>query len=205
MTRSILAVVTVVVGVWAVSGTGCKQTGVGDPCVPEQEYDPTFNGFDPKEVSVESKSFQCQTRLCLVNHFQGRVSCPYGQDSNGTPTLPAKNGCVVPGTTTPITGEPNGTKAVPSQCIDRNTDKAVYCSCRCADVNGKQPSSEGVFCSCPDGYACVQLVGSIGANDTGLTGGYCIKDGTDYNPATSCQQSFCGDGDQANCPNSFQQ
>ena len=32
-----------------------------------------------REENIESRSFQCQTRICLVNHFQGRVSCPLGQ------------------------------------------------------------------------------------------------------------------------------
>src|SRR5689334_4628101 len=80
MTRSILAALAAAVAVTVISGTGCNSTGVGDPCVPEAEYDPSFLGFDYKEVNVESKSFQCQTRLCLANHFQGRVTCPYGQD-----------------------------------------------------------------------------------------------------------------------------
>ena len=80
MTRSILSVLAVALAVGLVSASGCSQTGVGDPCTPEQEFDTQFNGFDEQEVNVESKSFQCQTRLCLVNHFQGRVSCPYGQN-----------------------------------------------------------------------------------------------------------------------------
>ena len=58
---------------------GCGATGVGDPCTPDEEYDPTFQGFSLSDVSVESKSYVCLTRLCLVNHFQGRVTCPYGQ------------------------------------------------------------------------------------------------------------------------------
>src|SRR5262249_14304000 len=58
---------------------GCKSGGVGDPCVPEDEYDQNFSGFAVTETNVESRSFQCETRVCLVNHFQGRVSCKYGQ------------------------------------------------------------------------------------------------------------------------------
>jgi hypothetical protein len=60
----------------------CKSGGVGDPCIPEDEYQPGFSGFSIDEVNVESRSFQCETRVCLVNHFQGRVSCPYGQDES---------------------------------------------------------------------------------------------------------------------------
>jgi hypothetical protein len=205
MTRSIwtvmaLAAVTGVVGS-PLFATGCKQTGVGDPCVPEQEYDPQFRGFDEQEVNLESKSFQCQTRLCLVNHFQGRVSCPYGQDVNGEQSATkdtngkAVGPCAVPGATTRITGpldssgNPVDTKAgkkVPPQCTNRTADKAVYCSCRCADLNGK--TDNGVYCKCPDGYACTQLVTSIGSVDEGLTGAYCVKDNTQYDRNNGCTE-----------------
>ncbi len=88
MTRSFFAVMVVGVAGLALAPAlleGCGQTGVGDPCIPEQEYDQQFNGFAPGEVNVESKSFDCQTRLCLANHFQGRVTCPYGQTKTGAP------------------------------------------------------------------------------------------------------------------------
>jgi hypothetical protein len=68
------------------SALGCQSGGVGDPCIPEDEYRQGFNGYQVSEVNVESKSFQCETRVCIVNHFQGRVSCPYGQ-SGETPDI----------------------------------------------------------------------------------------------------------------------
>lgn len=190
MTRSIIAVVFAGLGLAGVLGTGCSQTGVGDPCTPEQEYNTQFNGFDAKEVDVESKSFQCQTRLCLVNHFQGRVSCPYGQDSTGKGPDGA-SGCLIPGGTSTnsadkITGDPSNQTTgatVSAQCTDRTANEAVYCSCRCADINGTQ--NGGNFCTCPDGFACTQLVTSIGVGDTGLTGAYCVKNSTAFNATTS--------------------
>jgi hypothetical protein len=63
--------------------SGCEGAGVGDPCVPEDEYEAFFSGYALTEVNIESRSFQCETRVCLVNHFQGRVSCPYGQSLAG--------------------------------------------------------------------------------------------------------------------------
>lgn len=178
----------------------CKDEGVGDPCTPEQEYDPSFLGFSEKEVNVESKSFQCRTRICLVNHFRGRASCPYGQSTDGNAPAPAK-ACVVPGTAAPITGltddnnpasfrDPRKKKLVERQCVDRAADKTVYCSCRCADINGQKPSDQ-TFCACPDGFACRPLVTSIGKGNEGLTGSYCIKDSTEYNPDTACNQGDC--------------
>ncbi|HEV8550041.1 MAG TPA: hypothetical protein VGQ57_13450 [Polyangiaceae bacterium] len=103
-----------VAGSLALSALGCQSGGVGDPCIPEDEYQQTFNGYGLTEVNIESKSFQCETRVCLVNHFEGRVSCPYGQaeadltdDSGGSPVPPATSGglppsdpkrCRIPGT-----------------------------------------------------------------------------------------------------------
>jgi len=200
MTRTILTGVAVVVAAVSFLGTGCQSTGIGDPCVPEQEYDPTFSGFVEQEVSTEGESFQCQTRLCLVNHFQGRVSCPYGQDPKGNAIPPAAAGCVTPGFPAPVTGpltssgQPVDTMAgnsVSPQCTDRTADKTVYCSCRCADINGTQ--NNGTFCNCPDGFACTQLVSSLSAmTDQGLTGAYCIKTGTAFGTtATGSGVSGC--------------
>jgi hypothetical protein len=193
MTRSILAATLSVVALATLTGQGCGASGVGDPCIPDIEFDPTFSGFSLKEVSAESKSFQCQTRICLVNHFRGRVSCKGGQDRAGAPAPGAKDSCKIPGTDRLITGaivdpkDPNSAssdskklKCVQGQCSKRTPDKAVYCSCRCANVNGKTDDG-GNYCSCPDGFACEQLVSSTGLGNEGLTGAYCIKAGTKYN------------------------
>jgi hypothetical protein len=194
MTRSILAALAAAAAVAVVSGTGCSNTGVGDPCTPEQEYDTGFLGFNAAEVNVESKSFQCQTRLCLVNHFQGRVSCPYGQDAQSNPIPPAKTGCLTPGIQSKVDGidpttgqvkDPKVGAAVQPECTDRTADKAVYCSCRCQNVDGKTDDGAN-YCTCPDGFSCTQLVSSIGAADVGLTGAYCIKNNTKYDPNNAC-------------------
>jgi hypothetical protein len=81
MTRSILCglLTLLSVGALAVVPIACQSGGVGDPCTPEDEYNTQFPGFKVQEENIESRSFQCSTRICLVNHFQGRVSCPLGQ------------------------------------------------------------------------------------------------------------------------------
>ena len=202
MTRSILVLAAAVGLTGALAGQGCKQTGVGDPCIPEQEYDQTFPGFDQNEVSIESKSFQCQTRLCLVNHFQGRVSCVYGQDQSGNPppappgkqaAAPGQVGgsCTVPGNPAQaITGSMDPTNkagaTVQPQCVNRTADQTVYCSCRCANIDGKTDDGSN-YCTCPDGYACTQLVTSIGTNfNEGLTGAYCVLNKTQFDRANPC-------------------
>ena len=200
MIRHILAVSFVLSAFVATVGA-CKQGGVGDPCTPDVEYEPTFSGFNIKEAQVESKSQQCLTRVCLINHFRGRASCPYGQDPNGV-GLTDKNGkaqpaCTVPGTTTKITGEtdPNQANArkkscVPSQCDKRKADNAVYCSCRCANGYGK--TDDGFkYCTCPDGFFCpsTPLIAANGLGNEGLAGSYCIKNNTEFDPAGDA----CGD------------
>jgi hypothetical protein len=229
MIRPILVLVAVGAFLSILAGPGCGGGGVGDPCIPEQEYDVCFAGFDQKEVNVESKSFQCQTRLCLVNHFQGRVSCPYGQNTgpgganmgkitsgpgcNSTnmeccnqiggppfsPLYPGAGTCSVPGGSSvlgdagaAITAAYQVQVPVLAQVTPRQTANTVYCSCRCADVNGT--TENGVYCQCPDGYTCTQLVTSIGGVDEGLTGGYCIKMGTEYNPADTASEQSCSPG-----------
>jgi hypothetical protein len=178
------ATVTLVLGALCL---GCPSGGIGDPCTPEDEYQSGFNGYAVTEVNIESRSFQCETRLCLVNHFQGRVSCPYGQDTadgtafqvpdsvdpNKTP-MPAANQCHIPGTQEPIT------VSVLPQFTKRRPIDSVYCSCRCA---GADPDAR--YCKCPSGFDCVDLLSGIerlGSKE--LAGSYCIKQGTEYNRAT---------------------
>lgn len=198
-------------------GSNCGGSGVGDPCVPEDEYLTGFSGFDDSEVNVESKSFQCQTRVCLVNHFAGRVTCPYGQkavyaeDGSTDPRFPECMGpldrrnsadcqpggaahalnCQVP--------ERDGSRwedrinvEVPEQYQERQAVDAVYCSCRCAgeDKNAR-------YCECGTGFICEKLVDNLGHGKGQLSGSYCVKEGTIYDagnpPALKCN------ADTANC------
>jgi hypothetical protein len=100
MTRSILCGLLGLLSVVTL-GTlpiACQSGGVGDPCTPEDEYKPDFTGFKVTEENIESRSFQCSTRICLVNHFQGRVSCPLGQGGLDAPNSSRKS-CAGPGDT----------------------------------------------------------------------------------------------------------
>jgi hypothetical protein len=218
MTRKYLSALTAVAAVAfvnVVAGTGCSTTGIGDPCIPEAEYASDFLGFSEQEVNVESKSFQCETRLCLVNHFRGRVSCPYGQATtadranlgassassftcSGTGAPNAQNTpCCLPGVDQPVLSDSDvqsnkgpgsaSDSLVQANCTDRTADKAVYCSCRCENING-QTNDGAVYCQCPSGFECSQLVQPIGVGNAGLTGGYCVKKNTNYT-TQSCESS----------------
>ncbi|MEO6598450.1 MAG: hypothetical protein ABIQ16_01160 [Polyangiaceae bacterium] len=146
----------------------CQPGGVGDPCTPEDEYVVDFPGYAAKEVNVESKSFQCETRVCLVNHFQGRVSCKYGQTKD-------QGNCALP-------GDPTRKVTVPvnPQLELRTADKAVYCSCRC---DGEDKNAR--YCKCPSGYACDHLVDDLHLGGGQLAGSYCVRDGTQYSTTAS--------------------
>lgn len=207
MTRAIWGALLTATTAILLTNQGCKSTGIGDPCTPDEEFKTDFSGFDSTQVFVESKSFQCQTRLCLVNHFRGRVSCPYGQDADGKPPAnvpdgtPGKYGCFAFGNDPKSEDEvkeefrvkpelPGGLgNCVASQCQDRQADNAVYCSCRCADVNGRTDDGS-VYCECAEGFVCEQLVSSIGGSNEGLTGAYCIKAGTKFEANSNCATSL---------------
>ena len=158
-------------GVASVIAFGCGGSvrgdvpGVGDPCTPSVEHAAGFRGFHESEVTIETGAPQCRTQVCLVNHFRGAVSSPYG----------------------------GGGGEVPPQCVDRSAAKAVYCSCRCANAAGKTDDADD-YCACEGGFECASLVGSIGAADDHLSGSYCIKKASAYDSATSCASSCDANG-----------
>ena len=159
----------------AMLGTACEPGGIGDPCMPEAEYNPTFAGFDLREVSVESRSYQCSSRVCLVNHFQGRISCPYGQrDEDLGLAADDPRRCRTPGSSEPVS------VPVAAWNVQRPPEDAVYCSCRCA---GPDPTAR--YCECPDGYTCAPVARYFGVGAEQRWGSFCIKEGTTFDAAAT--------------------
>ena len=168
---------------------GCTPGGIGDPCIPEDEYEAGFAGYGLEEVNVEAMSFQCETRLCLVNHFRGRVTCPYGQTQavidGGDPNMKCK---VPDGKATPVTVE------VQPQLTKRQASNSVYCSCRCAG-----PDKTAKYCKCPSGYTCTLLNEiPLGSGSSQLLGSYCVRNGTAYNKGSDSTSAPC-DPTLSNC------
>jgi hypothetical protein len=191
----------------ALGTLGCQAGGVGDPCIPEDEYQNQFSGYSVTEVNVESRSFQCETRVCLVNHFQGRVSCPYGQTSmeigkGEDPVDPADddpnvlaaggswgNKCRIPGTAGERLEDRIQVPVAP-QLYERRTSEAVYCSCRCANADGK--TDDGArYCECPNGFSCEHLIDDVGLGSSQLAGSYCVKKGAEYDEALAETSPDC--------------
>ena len=167
--------------------TGTTGAAIGDPCVPTLERDPKYLGASEREVSIETRSPQCASGVCLMNHFRGRITCPYGQDSTGA-APPGAQACTT-GDGGLVTG--NGDKhqaTVAAQCTDRRAANVVTCSCRCANAAGKTDDGQA-YCACGAGMVCTQLVTSIGAIDDDVSGAYCIKSGTADDPACDCQSA----------------
>ncbi len=171
---------------------GCQSGGVGDPCTPEDEYQNTFSGFSATELNIESRSFQCETRVCLVNHFRGRVSCPLGMGETTLAGLKAgtikpddPKVCRIPGSsgakaeTIQVAVQPQCNAALPSAGA-RRAENSVYCSCRCDG-----PDANAKYCSCPGGYTCKKFTefdvgAAVSGGSSQLRGSYCVKEKTDY-------------------------
>ena len=178
-------------GCTAGTSSQAASVGVGDPCPPLIEGDATFLGFNEQEVNFESGSPSCKTGVCLINHFRGRVSCPYGQTADGA-APPGGKPCTTP-SGAPVTGgatDPRKKAQVSAQCVDRTADKTVYCSCRCANEGGRTDDG-AAYCACPDGFACTSVISSIGGSTKSIAGSYCVKNGTVYDPNTACNQGDC--------------
>jgi hypothetical protein len=167
-------------GTISTSSSGGLGTAVplGAACVPSNEISPSYGGSDELSVEVDPGNPACGGGVCLSNHFRGRVTCPYGKSADGG-APPGAQPCTVPGTTTPVTA------GVPAQCTDRSAQFTVYCSCRCANANGRTDDGAS-YCACDRGYECAQLFASGNPNDT-LAGGYCVKTGTTFDRGTACQ------------------
>ncbi|HKO46987.1 MAG TPA: hypothetical protein VJV79_04650 [Polyangiaceae bacterium] len=142
---------------------GGPARGMGSYCVSDEEYALDFAGHSVKDVTVNDHTSMCATNVCIQNHFQGRVSCPFGQAQGGTDCLAAGSydSVAVP---------------VAPQLLARPWFAASICSCQCA---GPGP---GPFCTCPDYMQCEHLIDEPAEGTNPLAGSYCISQGTQYDP-----------------------
>ena len=154
---------------------------LGEPVVPSDEYRHDFAGFKWWDVTVEANTTLCESGLLVVNHFEGRVSCPYGQSD------PISGECFLPSSDVSVT------VPVYPQLVSRHAQDAVFCSCRCGDPDAG-------LCTCPSGMTCTELIPRFDLpSDDQFAGAYCIPDSTEFVPITathgSCDRTLqdCGD------------
>ena len=148
MTRSILSGLLAMLSVAALGGLplACQSGGVGDLCTPEDEYNPLFAGFKVTEENIESRSFQCETRICLVNHFQGRVSCPLGQPPLDDPNDARRKSCSGPTDGSCPDGQECVVSATLAEPCSENSDCAGF---------GNVCNKQGKFCECNTSADCI--------------------------------------------------
>lgn len=138
-------------GFLLVAVSGCPNTGIGDPCVPESVPD---DGFQPGEAYLETSSVQCRTRVCMVYQF----GSTFALDPRET-----TEECLAGG------GDPVTCSAKPSQAV---IDERVYCTCRCSSTG----DSNTPTCDCPGGFTCQDDLLTLGG--AGIQGGYCVRNET---------------------------
>jgi len=160
----------------------------GDPCLPSLEGSVDFTGGYLEDIAIEFQAPSCEAGFCFSHHFQGRVSCPYGQTQAEVESEPA---CFVPWSNAPVT------VPVSPQLVDRRSDDAAVCSCRCDG-----PDANGRYCTCPLGMKCAGLTdgwfSDFPSPTTGLEGSFCIPLGTDYDPTDPPSDEVC-DKERMNC------
>jgi hypothetical protein len=131
-----------------------ERGGLGDLCIPEDDDFPEFSGFSLGEVNLATGDLQCRSEVCMVDQFQGRVTCPEGNLDGEVCLTPLGDLVTVP---------------VEPQLPERPAEDAVYCTCRCDGPRGAGP-----FCECPDDMLCEEkIVGGPELLD--FAGSYCVK------------------------------
>jgi hypothetical protein len=185
MTRSILCglLALVSVGALGVLPVACQSGGVGDPCTPEDEFNTQFPGFKIELENIESRSFQCATRICLVNHFQGRVSCPGGQPAP-TQCIPANKGTEC--NACKGDGDCRGGTCQGGQCSPQRACmlSQTYAP-TCTTCDGTDPNC--VPTTCPSGLMCDPNHGICTCTTSLMLNGVNFA----CEPATDCTGSQC--------------
>lgn len=155
---------------------------LGQPTVSPVEMEPKFNGYASVETDSDESCPGCGDNACVVNHFQGRVTCPYGQTQEEIDTLPGDHPlrCRATDVEGQVTTEPVLIPVKP-QLIERRPADTVVCSCQCAGREGAAPP-EGGWCSCPASMECASLFVDNWAFTRPSIASYCIPRGTAYDP-----------------------
>jgi hypothetical protein len=161
-------------------GAGDAGPVIGTACVPSRENNSVFRSYSLGVIQIDPPVSVSGEPVCLVYHFLGFGTCPYGQDANGIAPA-AATPCVRPNGQ-PITGE------VPAQCTDRRPASTIFWSCRCANAQGSTADGAS-YCTCPSGTTCSPTYQSLGDGEDDESGSYCLSAGASFDAATACASS----------------
>ena len=153
------------------SAAGAPLRELGEVC-----SDGSARSANVNETNIVTRSPVCDSGVCVINRFQGLVSCPYGQAAGA-------GDCFLPGSTEAVS------RAVIPQFVERQAALASICSCRCAG------SGPGPYCTCPESMQCEHLLDDLGLGGEDVAGSYCIPKGSAFDPdapRTECVEPNCG-------------
>ena len=171
--RTVLFVATTLaLGAFSCQDGAPSNDMVGIPCSSDDERQLDFAGYSVAEIVIETSSPVCGTGACLVHHFQGRTTCPYGQTEAEATSQTPKPESQLCHTPAGATADERVRVAVAPQLVGRLAADAVHCSCRCA---GPDPTAS--YCTCPSGFECRELLPPVaGIDDRGVAGSYCVRE-----------------------------
>jgi hypothetical protein len=152
---------------------GCKDEMVGAPCVPETDKGEFSAVATGTTWSIETRSVQCETRVCLTKTGPNPVSDEYDIACQAAQGLDATDGGMTP---------EEVENAIMEACWEGEGGmvhaKYSFCSCRCRDIAGntynKNPDKFDYLCECPPNTQCVDVLGDIEAAPDKVKGSYCV-------------------------------
>ena len=150
---------------------------VGSPCVIGAERFPGYTGANVGSFELQEPAAAGQP-WCLAYHFQGRSTCPYGQDQQGHAPAGASP-CTTPDGQ-PVIGP--GDPTVLPQCVDRRPANVIFWTCKCANEQGHADDGQ-TYCTCPSSMHCDA---TLALNLLGTAGTYCSKPAAAYDPSSAC-------------------
>ena len=147
-----IPVVTAILFAIGVLNLSCQEWQVGAPCVPETDNGEFTAGISQETTSIETRSVQCETGICMTVTQQ------------------------IPGET-PLTDE-DLSEFDQNAGTQR---KFSFCSCQCKDANDntydRNDDKLDRLCMCPSSTKCKKVIkNSIEGAPPKIVGGYCIPD-----------------------------
>lgn len=134
---------------------GCEEEMVGAPCVPETDKGDFSASLTGQTWSIETRSVQCETRLCVTETKENPVASSVKEECAADPSLES------------CWGEDGAVQA-----------KYSFCSCRCQDVAGhtlnSNPDKYDYLCECPPDTKCLSILKDIEDAPDMIKGSYCV-------------------------------